>query len=58
MVTFDSLRREDRSPTRGWRWMIRRLRLYLPTGLYVRSLLIIIIPMLLLQSVVAALFMV
>ncbi len=57
MVTFDSLRRDDRSPARGWRWMLRRLRLYLPTGLYVRSLLIIIIPMVLLQSVVAAVFM-
>ncbi|MBD9449214.1 MULTISPECIES: ATP-binding protein [unclassified Rhizobium] len=57
MVTFDSLRRDDRSPARGWRWMLRRFRLYLPTGLYVRSLLIIIIPMVLLQSVVAAVFM-
>jgi two-component system osmolarity sensor histidine kinase EnvZ len=37
--------------------MLRRFRLYLPTGLYVRSLLIIIIPMVLLQSVVAAVFM-
>ncbi|QFY60764.1 HAMP domain-containing protein [Rhizobium grahamii] len=57
MVTFDSLRREDRGPAHGWRWITRRLRHYLPTGLYVRSLLIIIIPMVLLQSVVAAVFM-
>jgi two-component system osmolarity sensor histidine kinase EnvZ len=58
MVTFDSLRREDRWPVSGWksfgRWLRRRL---LPTGLYTRSLLIIIIPMVLLQSVVAAVFM-
>ncbi len=57
MVTFDSLRREDRGPAHGWRLITRRLRHYLPTGLYVRSLLIIIIPMVLLQSVVAAVFM-
>ncbi|MDM9621749.1 two-component sensor histidine kinase [Rhizobium sp. AC44/96] len=57
MVTFDSLRREDRSPAHGWRWLSRWFRHQLPTGLYVRSLLIIIIPMVLLQSVVAALFM-
>ncbi|MBB3590094.1 two-component system osmolarity sensor histidine kinase EnvZ [Rhizobium sp. BK529] len=57
MVTFDSLRREDRSPAPGWRWFIRWLRRRLPTGLYTRSLLIIIIPMVLLQSVVAAVFM-
>ncbi|MEK1899547.1 ATP-binding protein [Hyphomicrobiales bacterium] len=57
MVTFDSLRREDRSPAPGWRWFVRWLRRRLPTGLYTRSLLIIIIPMVLLQSVVAAVFM-
>ncbi|SIQ22489.1 two-component system, OmpR family, osmolarity sensor histidine kinase EnvZ [Rhizobium sp. RU35A] len=41
----------------GWaafgRWLKRRM----PTGLYMRSVLIVIIPMLLLQSVVAAVFM-
>ncbi|WP_246659195.1 ATP-binding protein [Rhizobium sp. FY34] len=41
----------------GWtpfgRWLKRRM----PTGLYTRSVLIVIIPMLLLQSVVAAVFM-
>ncbi|MFC5757111.1 ATP-binding protein [Rhizobium sp. GCM10022189] len=57
MVTFDSLRREDRSPAPGWRSLVRWLRRRLPTGLYTRSLLIIIIPMVLLQSVVAAVFM-
>ncbi|WP_018897403.1 ATP-binding protein [Rhizobium sp. 2MFCol3.1] len=57
MVTFDSLRREDRSPVSGWRWFTRLLRRQLPKGLYVRSLIIIIMPMVLLQSVVAAVFM-
>jgi two-component system osmolarity sensor histidine kinase EnvZ len=57
MVTFDTLRREDRSPAYGWRWLGRWLRRQLPKGLYVRSLLIIIMPMVLLQSVVAAVFM-
>ncbi len=57
MVTFDSLRREDRSPASGWKSFGRWLRRRLPTGLYARSLLIIIIPMVLLQSVVAAVFM-
>jgi two-component system osmolarity sensor histidine kinase EnvZ len=57
MVTFDSLRREDRSPAYGWRWFTRLLRRQLPKGLYVRSLIIIIMPMVLLQSVVAAVFM-
>ena len=57
MATFDILRREDRTPIPGWRWFVRWLRRRLPTGLYARSLLIIIIPMVLLQSVVAAVFM-
>lgn len=57
MVTIDSLRREDRTSAPGWRWVVRWLRRRLPTGLYARSLLIIIIPMVLLQSVVAAVFM-
>lgn len=57
MVTFESLRREERSPATGWKWFTRFLRRRLPTGIYVRSLLIIIMPMLLLQSVVAAVFM-
>lgn len=57
MVTIDSLRREDRTSAPGWRSIVRWLRRRLPTGLYARSLLIIIIPMVLLQSVVAAVFM-
>eukprot|EP00913_Durusdinium_trenchii_P008198 g7695.t1 len=41
----------------GWRPFTRWLRRRLPTGLYTRSLLIVILPMLLLQTVVAAVFM-
>ncbi len=57
MVTFDmpAARGTARLPT-GWRWLGRWLRRQLPTGLYARSLLIIIIPMVLLQSVVAGRF--
>lgn len=42
---------------RAWRFSMRWLRHWLPTGLYTRSLLIIILPMVLLQVVVAAVFM-
>ncbi|MEZ2126970.1 MULTISPECIES: ATP-binding protein [unclassified Sinorhizobium] len=58
MAILDTIRREYQNSSvprlrrLGW-WLRRRL----PTGLYVRSLLIIIIPMILLQSVVAAVFM-
>ena len=45
------------APARGWRFFVRWLRHWLPTGLYTRSLLIIILPMVLLQAVVAAVFM-
>jgi two-component system, OmpR family, osmolarity sensor histidine kinase EnvZ len=41
----------------GWALLGRWLRRRLPTGLYTRSLLIVILPMLLLQTVVAAVFM-
>jgi two-component system osmolarity sensor histidine kinase EnvZ len=44
-------------PAQVLRRLTRNLRHYLPTGLYTRSLLIIILPMLLLQGVVAAVFM-
>ncbi|WP_337268930.1 ATP-binding protein [Oryzifoliimicrobium ureilyticus] len=57
MVTWETLRRDPRMPLNGWRWFTRRLRRLLPTGLYARSLLIIIIPMVILQAVVVALFM-
>ncbi|MBW9071646.1 ATP-binding protein [Agrobacterium rhizogenes] len=42
---------------KAWRMSGRWLRHWLPTGLYTRSLLIIILPMILLQAVVAAVFM-
>ncbi|MBW8638777.1 HAMP domain-containing protein [Hoeflea sp. WL0058] len=58
MTTIDSIRREyDQHPPRGLnrftRWFTRRI----PTGLYGRTLLIIIVPMVLLQSVIAFVFM-
>ncbi len=58
MVLFDSIRRDqDRPPASGLKWFSRWLRRQLPTGLYARSLLIIILPMLILQTVVAFVFM-
>ncbi|KIQ02756.1 ATPase [Agrobacterium tumefaciens] len=48
---------QDSAPMRAWRSSARWLRHWLPTGLYTRSLLIIILPMVLLQVVVAAVFM-
>ncbi|WP_105384108.1 ATP-binding protein [Neorhizobium alkalisoli] len=58
MAFFDTLKRDmDRFIVPGWRPFTRWLRRRLPTGLYTRSLLIVILPMLLLQSVVAAVFM-
>jgi len=58
MSNFDVLRREsDRTPTNNWRKFTRWLRRRVPTGLYARSLLIIILPMVILQSVVAYVFM-
>lgn len=58
MTTIDSIRREyEQHPPRGLdrftRWFTRRI----PTGLYGRTLLIIIVPMVLLQSVIAFVFM-
>ncbi|TPW30387.1 ATP-binding protein [Pararhizobium mangrovi] len=60
MVTFEGMRRQnerERPAARGLRQFGPWLRRRLPTGLYARSLLIIIIPMVLLQSVVAFVFM-
>jgi two-component system osmolarity sensor histidine kinase EnvZ len=58
MASFDSLRREGTSAADGaWKRVIRWLRRRLPMGLYARSLLIVVIPMVLLQSVVAFVFM-
>ncbi|WP_119257035.1 ATP-binding protein [Shinella zoogloeoides] len=58
MTTFETLRRDlERAPLAGWRRLARWLRRRMPTGLYARSLLIIILPMVLLQAVVAFVFM-
>ncbi|MBG20635.1 MAG: two-component sensor histidine kinase [Rhizobiales bacterium] len=58
MTTIDAIRREyERYPPRGIRRMTRWFKKRLPTRLYARTLLIIIIPIVLLQSVVAFVFM-
>lgn len=58
MASFDSIRREAaNSADNPWKRFTRWLRRRLPMGLYARSLLIVIIPMVLLQSVVAFVFM-
>lgn len=58
MTPLDTIRREyERYPARGMRRLTRWLRKRVPTGLYARSLLIIIVPMVLLQSVIAFNFM-
>jgi two-component system osmolarity sensor histidine kinase EnvZ len=58
MALFDSLRRDiGRFQLPGLRASRRRFKRMLPTRLYTRSVLIVIIPMILLQTVVAAVFM-
>jgi two-component system osmolarity sensor histidine kinase EnvZ len=58
MPTIESIRREyERYPPTGIRKYTRWFRKRVPTGLYARSLLIIIVPMVLLQSVIAFVFM-
>ncbi|MCB5201360.1 HAMP domain-containing protein [Neorhizobium sp. T786] len=58
MALFGGLRRDiGRLQVPGWRRSKRWLKRALPTRLYTRSVLIVIIPMLLLQTVVAAVFM-
>ena len=58
MTLFDQIRRDrDRNPATGLKGSFRWLRHRLPTGIYARSLLIIILPMLILQTVVAFVFM-
>lgn len=58
MANLENLRREyERYPATGLKRYTRWLRRKVPTGLYARSLLIIIVPMVLLQSVVAFVFM-
>ncbi|MCF6367382.1 ATP-binding protein [Rhizobium halophilum] len=58
MVLFDTLKRDiGRFRMPGVAASGRRLKRILPTRLYTRSVLIVIIPMILLQTVVAAVFM-
>ena len=58
MASFDILRRyRTHTGDTTWNRVMRWLRRQLPMGLYARSLLIVIIPMVLLQSVVAFVFM-
>lgn len=58
MTIFDTIRREQDKPSPSrWRGFTRWLRRQLPTGLYGRTLLIIILPMVILQAVVAYVFM-
>jgi two-component system osmolarity sensor histidine kinase EnvZ len=58
MVTFDSIRRDqEHTPSNGLRWFSRWLRRRLPTGIYARTLLIFILPMIILQAVVTIVFM-
>jgi two-component system osmolarity sensor histidine kinase EnvZ len=57
MTLFDSIRRDQDRSFAGLRSLPRWIRHRLPTGLYARSLLIIILPMLILQTVLASVFM-
>lgn len=58
MATMESIRREyERYPPKGVRRLTRWFTRRIPTGLYGRTLLIIILPMVILQSVVAFVFM-
>lgn len=58
MAILETLKRDiSRFQLPGWKLLKRRLKRSLPTRLYTRSVLIVIIPMLLLQTVVAAVFM-
>ena len=41
----------------AWDWLARRIKGFMPAGLYARSLLIIVTPMVILQSVIAFVFM-
>jgi two-component system osmolarity sensor histidine kinase EnvZ len=45
------------SASAAWRWVLRRFARYMPKRLYARSLIIVIAPMILFQSVVAFVFM-
>lgn len=58
MASFDSIRPEqDRPPVSTYAAVARWVRRRLPTGLYARSLLIIVLPMVMLQVAVSIVFM-
>ncbi|MBR0554938.1 HAMP domain-containing protein [Ciceribacter sp. L1K23] len=58
MAIFDAIRRDqDKPPANAYKRVTRWIRRRLPTGLFARSLLIIIVPILILQTVVAFVFM-
>lgn len=58
LPAFDAIRPErDRNSGPRWRRVLRWVRHQMPTGLFARSLMIIIIPMVILQAVVTYLFM-
>ncbi len=58
IIGLESLKRDyERSPATGYKRLVRWMRRRLPTGLFARSLLIIILPMLILQTVVTFVFM-
>ncbi len=57
MTLWAALRRQHERTVNGWRYAALWLRRRLPTGLYARSLLIVVLPMVLLQAIVAFVFM-
>lgn len=58
MTSFDTIRPEpDRNPASLFSGVMRWIRRRLPTGLYARSLLIIVLPMVILQIAVSIVFM-
>ncbi len=58
MTVFDTIRGDNEKPSPSrFKNLVRWLRRQLPTGLYARTLLIIILPMVILQAVVAYVFM-
>lgn len=58
MAILDQIRKDqDRAPATAWKRASRWMRRQLPTGLFARSLLIIILPILILQTVLAFVFM-
>ncbi len=57
MTTFDELRPEKKNYLPRWRKPLRWLRRRMPRRLYTRALLIIIVPIIILEAVVAYVFM-